>query len=490
MAGSGESLTFADLDAQSNQTAHLFREKGLAPRDGIALLLDNQIPYLVICWAAQRSGLYFTPISILFQQAEIEYILNNSDAKVLITSQRFLDRFDPTNCPGIEILLVDEGDHPNWQDAIDGKPVTPVTDEAEGAEMVYSSGTTGRPKGVRFELPLHPVGTVTPLVARRIQMHGVDATTRYLSTAPLYHSAPMRYCLMVSRLGGKCIIMEKFDAETALQLIEQHAITHSQWVPTMFNRLLRLPEDVRRACNLASLRFAIHAAAPCPVSVKRQMIDWWGPILYEYYSGTEANGSTAINSDEWLAHPGSVGRSIHGELEILDDNLKRVATGETGTVYFRNGSDFSYYKDPEKTAGAYTPDGASTLGDMGYVDADGYLYLTDRKSFMIISGGVNIYPQEIENVLVTHPKVVDVAVIGVPNEEFGEEVKAVVELAGNEPGSDALASELINLCRDQLSHVKCPRSVDFATLPRHPTGKLYKKQLRDQYWSGHTSRIV
>ena len=293
--------------------------------------------------------------------------------------------------------------------------------------------------------------------------------------------------MMVTRLGGTAFIMEKFDAEQALALIEQHHITHSQWVPTMFVRLLKLPVEIRTRYDLSSLKYLIHAAAPCPVTVKSQMIAWLGPILYEYYSGTEANGSTAITSAQWLAHPGSVGRAIHGEIHILGDDGEDVATGAQGAVFFANGSDFSYHKDPVKTAAAKTDKGFSTLGDMGYLDEDGYLYLTDRKSFMIISGGVNIYPQEVENLLVSHPLVADVAVFGIPNDEFGEEVKAVVQLMDPADATSATEATLIAFCRAHISHVKCPKTVDFnAALPRHPTGKLYKRQLRDRYWPAPT----
>jgi acyl-CoA synthetase (AMP-forming)/AMP-acid ligase II len=485
MAGSGKCVTYAELEADSNRIAHLMRNRGLAPGDGIAILLPNHETYLKIAWGAQRSGLYFTPVSTLFQREEIDYILTNSDARVLITNLDYLDRISPAVLAGLSVFIVGAG-HPQWpslDDALAACPATPIEDECEGAEMIYSSGTTGRPKGVRFVLSQAPLGTVSTLFKTRVKLHGIDNAVSYLSTAPLYHSAPLRYNMMVTRLGGTAVIMEKFDAGQALSLIESHRVTHSQWVPTMFVRLLKLPVEVRDKYDVSSLRYVIHAAAPCPVEIKQQMIDWLGPKLYEYYSGTEANGSSAIDTAQWLTHKGSVGRAIHGEIHILGDDGRELPPFETGTVYFGNGSDFSYYKDPDKTAEAKTPAGYSTLGDMGYVDDEGYLYLTDRKSFMIISGGVNIYPQEVENLLVTHPLVADVAVIGVPNEEFGEEVKAVVQLQDEADAGPATEKALIDYCRDRLSHVKCPRSVDFdADLPRHPTGKLLKRKLRDRYW--------
>jgi acyl-CoA synthetase (AMP-forming)/AMP-acid ligase II len=344
--------------------------------------------------------------------------------------------------------------------------------------MLYSSGTTGRPKGVRNAQPGAPLGTVSDLFRRRVALHGLDAAMVYLSTAPLYHSAPLRYNAMTHRLGGTSVIMEKFDAETALALIERHRVTHSQWVPTMLVRLLRLPDDVRRRYDLSSHRYAIHAAAPCPEHVKRALIDWWGPIVYEYYSGTEGNGQTAITTGEWLAHPGSVGRAILGTIHIVGPDGREVPAGATGTVYFEGGPRFEYYKDPEKTRASRSKEGWSTLGDIGHVDAEGYLYLTDRAAHMIITGGVNVYPQEVENVLLAHPSVADAAVFGVPDEEFGERVAAAVELVADTQATAALEVALIAYCRARLAHLKCPRTIAFHDkLPRHETGKLYKRML-------------
>jgi acyl-CoA synthetase (AMP-forming)/AMP-acid ligase II len=338
---------------------------------------------------------------------------------------------------------------------------------------------------VRATQPGAALGTVSDLFRKRLKLHRIDGDAVYLSTAPLYHSAPLRYNAMMHRSGATSVIMPRFDAELSLKLIEQHAITHSQWVPTMFVRLLRLPETIREAYNLSSHRVAVHAAAPCPEDIKRQMLDWWGPIVYEYYSGTEGNGQTAISPEEWLAHPRSVGRPVLGELHILDDAGEELPTGQAGRVYFSGGPRFEYYKDAEKTAAAYNDKGWSTLGDIGHVDDKGYLYLTDRASHMIISGGVNIYPREVEDVLVSHPAIQDAAVFGIPNAEFGEEVKAAVELAtGFECGTVQItAQQLIDYCRDRLAHLKCPKSIDFHdALPRHQTGKLYKEVLKRPYW--------
>ena len=487
------SVTYAELNRQSNQTAHWLFNFGLRVRDGVAILLDNDLRFLTIAWAAQRSGLYYTPISTLFQAQEIRYIIDNSDARVLFTKQSILERTQVELPKGLKVITLDEGPHTDWSSAIADYSGEDRPDACEGAEMIYSSGTTGQPKGVRFDLALSPPGSVSPLIEKRIKMHQVSEHTCYLSTAPLYHSAPLRYNLMVSRLGGTSIIMPKFDAETALALIEAHRITHSQWVPTMFNRLLALPESTRKRYDTTSLQYAIHAAAPCPISVKNAMIDWWGPILFEYYSGTESNGSTAITSVEALSHPGSVGRAFHGTLKILDDDFTELPAGEVGTVYFAEGTTFSYHKDPVKTRAATSPQGWTTLGDVGLIDREGYLYLKDRKSFMIISGGVNIYPQEIEDCLIDHEAVIDAAVFGIPDAEFGEAVKAVIELKPEHPryADPTLVDELIRHCRERLSHVKCPKSIDITpALPRHPTGKLYKSKLRDPYWADRSSSII
>jgi long-chain acyl-CoA synthetase len=373
--------------------------------------------------------------------------------------------------------------HAAWEPARNAQPISRIPDECAGRDMLYSSGTTGRPKGVKTELLNEAIDAASTLTLVAQKLYGLGSDSIYLSPAPLYHAAPLRFNMSVMRHGGTSVIMEHFDAEEALALIEHHGITHSQWVPTMFVRLLKLPPEVRSRYRHDTLRVAIHAAAPCPVQVKEAMIDWWGPVLFEYYAGTEGNGFVACTSPEWLAHRGTVGRALVGEVRILDDEGNVAPTGETGTIYFANGPSFEYHNDPAKTASSRNAEGWTTLGDVGHLDDEGYLYLTDRKHFMIISGGVNIYPQEIENLLVTHPKVADVAVIGVPNEEFGEEVKAVVQPADMHTAGPQLAEELIGYCRANLSHIKCPKSVDFeAELPRHPTGKLYKRILRDRYW--------
>jgi acyl-CoA synthetase (AMP-forming)/AMP-acid ligase II len=496
MAASGETVTYRELDERSNQGARWLRGLGLRPGDAIALCMENHARFFEICWAAQRSGLRYTTISSRLTAPEIEYIVKDCEAKVLVTSHAKRDvaarLLEPLGHLAARAMVGGSAEgYSSWEECTRGEPTAPLPDELEGVDMLYSSGTTGRPKGVKVPGIGQPIGTPSAIVALMKLVYGADENAIYLSPAPLYHAAPLRFNLAIQRLGGTCVLMEEFDALRALELIESERVTVSQWVPTMFVRMLKLPEESRRRHDLSSLRVAVHAAAPCPVPVKEQMIDWWGPVLYEYYAGTEGNGFTSITSEEWLAHKGSVGRPLRGEIHIVDDEGRECPPGAPGVVYFAGGGSFEYHNAPEKTAESRTAHGWSTLGDIGYLDEDGYLYLTDRKANMIISGGVNIYPQEAENALITHPKVADVAVFGVPNEDFGEEVKAVVQPADMADAGPDLAAELIDYCRSQIAKIKCPRSVDFEeTLPRHPTGKLYKRLLRDRYWGNRSSRIV
>ena len=496
MAGSGEMLTYRELEDRSNQAAQLFRSLGLRPGDHIAILCENQSHFYEICWGAQRSGLTYTAISTRLGTDEIAYIVNDCNARLLIVSAGLVKQAEAILelTPGVRQRLLigaDAPGHQRWEQALAAQPARRITDECAGGDMLYSSGTTGRPKGVFSPPDSSAIDASTPLIEMNRKAYGVDPETRYLSPAPLYHAAPLRFTMTVMRLGGTVVVMEHFDAEQYLELVQKYRITHSQLVPTMFVRMLKLPPEVRTSYDVSSLRCAIHAAAPCPIPIKEQMIDWWGPILWEYYAGTEGNGMTLVNSQDWLAHRGTVGRAVVGELKISDEQGNELPPGEPGTVYFAGGKAFQYHNDPVKTAESRNARGWSTLGDVGYVDADGFLYLTDRKAYMIISGGVNIYPQESENVLITHPKVADVAVFGVPNEDFGEEVKAVVQPRDMCDAGPELEAELIEFCRSQLSPIKCPRSVDFeAELPRHPTGKLYKRLLKDRYWAGHNSRII
>jgi acyl-CoA synthetase (AMP-forming)/AMP-acid ligase II len=493
MGGSGRVITYRELDEESNRLAHVFRESGARPGDHVALMLENHPSYLAIAWAAQRAGLYYTAISSRLTAGELEYILDDCGAQVFVSSYAMRDAATGAvaKTPNVtrRLMLGGTADgFESYEDALAAQRPTPIDDELEGATMLYSSGTTGRPKGVKLPISLSPMGT-DALVIASAALFGLDADSVYLSPAPLYHSAPLRFSITVQRLGGTVVVMEHFDAAESLRLIEEHSVTHAQFVPTMFIRMLKLPEAERLRHDVSSMRCAIHAAAPCPVAVKEQIIDWWGPILYEYYAGTEGNGSVFCNSHEWLAHRGTVGRALAGAVHICDDDGDELPNGEPGTIWFEGGGTFEYHRDPEKTAASQDPRGRgwSTLGDVGYLDDDGFLYLTDRKAFMIISGGVNIYPQEAENVLAMHPKVMDVAVFGIPDDEMGERVHAVVQPMTMDDAGPELEQELIDYCRSQLAHLKCPKAVEFeAELPRHPTGKLYKRLLKDRYWQGRT----
>lgn len=496
MASTGETVTYKQLDDRSNQVAQLFRSLGLKRGDAIAIFMENNASYMEICWAAQRSGLYFTCISSRLTAPEVEYIAGDCGAKLFVTSAAMGPVVDELvdMMPGVKNRLMVGGTRAGYdayEDKRNAMPAQRIADESAGTDMLYSSGTTGRPKGVRSPLPDGAIDDMPGLLGLITVLYGANENSIYLSPAPIYHAAPLRYNMAMHRVGATCIVMEHFDAEEALKLIEKHRITIAQWVPTMFVRMLKLDEAVRKKYDVSSIECAIHAAAPCPVPVKEQMIEWWGPVINEYYAGTEGNGFCALNSEEWLAHKGSVGKPLMGEIHIVGDDGEEVAPGDVGTIYFGGGGEFEYHNDPDKTKESKHPKGWTTLGDVGRIDEDGYLYLTDRKAYMIISGGVNIYPQEAENMLVTHPKVADVAVIGVPNEDFGEEVKAVVQPMDWDNRGPELEAELIEYCRQNLSKIKCPRSIDFdQELPRHPTGKLYKRLIRDRYWGNRDSKIV
>ncbi len=502
MASTGETVSYAELEARSNQLAHRLRQHGLKRLDHFSVFMENNNRFIEVCAAGERSGLYYTCINSYLKADELAYILNNSESTALITSRSRQDVALEAikQCPKITLFLVVDRDAPSsdnspildYAQAINGFPKTPIADEFLGTPMLYSSGTTGRPKGVLRPLPEDLPSNPLPLFGFLNKLWRYRADMIYLSPAPLYHSAPQAAVALTIRNGGTVIIMEQFDPEQYLALIEKYQVSHSQLVPTMFSRMLKLPEAVKHRYDLSSLEIAIHAAAPCPAQVKEQMIAWWGPIVHEYYGATEGLGFTACDSAEWLAHRGSVGRVLLGDLHILDDDMKPSAKGVPGEIWFKTASPFVYFNDPERTAQTRSSDGTmSTVGDVGYVDDDGFLYLTDRSTFMIISGGVNIYPQECENLLITHPQVADAAVFGVPNEDLGEEVKAVIQTMPGISGNEALAQELMAFCGEHLSRQKVPRSIDFmAELPRLPTGKLYKKSLRDKYWGDKQSRIV
>jgi long-chain acyl-CoA synthetase len=500
MGESGRRITYKELDEGSRRFARVLSEAGLRPGDHYAVLLENHPSFFEIVWAGMRSGLYVTAVNSHLTAAEAGYIVHDCGAKVLVTSAALggIAEAMVELTPGVEQRFMVDGTaagHRSYEEAVATQPATPLESERRGMVMLYSSGTTGRPKGIKFALPPEdsPLGEWE--IGENSRVHyGFGEDMVFLSPAPLYHSAPLRVAMAVQSVGGTVVVMERFDPELALALIERERVTHSQWVPTMFIRMLKLPVALRSRYDLSTHRVATHAAAPCPVHVKEQMIEWWGPIIDEYYAGTENLGSTAITSTEWLSHKGSVGRPRGNvTIHICDDAGEEVPTGETGAIYFEDPSaGFEYHGDRTKTSSVQHPAHPTwrSLGDIGRVDEDGYLYLTDRRAFMIVSGGVNIYPQEIEDVLVAHPKVLDAAVFGVPNDEMGEEVKAVVQPIEGIPSDAALAAELAQWCDERLARFKRPRTIDFdPQLPRLDNGKLYKTALRERYWEGRATRV-
>ena len=501
-SGSGETLTYQQLDDRSNQLAQFMWSMGMRRGDHLAIFMENDVRYFEVLWAALRSGLYLTTVNRYLTDEEAAYIIDDSESQLVVASGNLPEVAAslPGLCPRVKRWLAKGEAMPGYEhyDEVLAEQVAEhLPEEPMGALMLYSSGTTGRPKGILRPLPDAAISIrdENNLVGTLQQaLWGFDNNSVYLSPAPLYHSAPIGFGNAVQALGGTVITMPRFDEEQALGAIETYRVTHSQWVPTMFIRLLKLEEDMRSRYDLSSHKVAIHAAAPCPKGVKQQMLDWWGPILYEYYAGTEANGFTHAPPEDWLRKPGTVGRAVFGTIHICDEAGRELPTGETGLVYFEQPEiPFRYLKDDAKTRDAQHPEHPNwtALGDVGYIDDEGFLYLTDRATFMIISGGVNIYPQEIEDVLIMHPDVTDVAVIGVPNEEMGEEVKAVVQPTPGIRADDQLAKRLIDYVRAELAHYKAPRSVDFVEeLPRLPTGKLYKRLLKDRYWGKSDSRLV
>jgi len=484
--------TFGQLNANANRLARILRARGLTAGDSIVLMCTNRPEFVEVLLAAQRTGLRLTPINWHLTGEEAGYIVANCEAKAFVAAASLGDKVvtaataASSSSSSSLVRLAVGGDLPGfepYETAIADQDPDDIPDPALGTQMLYTSGTTGRPKGVHRE----PTAAQSALSAVNLcgyeedYPHSVDV---HLCTGPLYHAAPLAFSLALPLLYGvPIVVMEQWDPAETLRLIEHHGITHTHMVPTMFHRLLALPEDIRAKYDLSSLRFVIHGAAPCPVTVKERLIAWLGPIVVEYYAATEGVG-TLVDSATWLAHPGTVGRPMLPELvKVADDDGNQLAPGEIGLVFLRSqaATRFDYYGDAEKTAGAFRGD-YFTLGDMGYVDVDGYLFLTDRSTNLIISGGVNIYPAEIDAVLLQHPAVGDVATIGIPDEEWGEAVKAVVQPAEGVEPSDALAAELLAFCREHLAHFKCPRTIDFTSqLPREDTGKIYKRLLREQY---------
>jgi acyl-CoA synthetase (AMP-forming)/AMP-acid ligase II len=480
-----EIISYAELNQRSIQCANLMREAGLKPGDHVAVLMENHTRFLEISWAAQRCGLYFTPISWRFPPAEIAHILEHCGARVLFVSAKQQLLCDNIEASTIGLRrFVTGGSIPGYEsydDAVSRQPLIPTADETRGVDMLYSSGSTGKPKAIKIPIEQGAIDQPPALYAFFGERYEWNEDTRYLISAPLYHSGPLRFSMAQHYFGGTLVLTEKFDAEENLALIEKYRITHAHWVPTMMVRLLKLPEDIREKYDLSSLKFVMSGAAPISVETKQGMINWIGPILEEAYAGTEGNGATMINSSEWLSHPGSVGKAVGCTIHILDDDGNELPVGELGTVYF-DGPSFEYYKDPVKTKEAYNDRGWSTLGDIGYLDEEGYLYLTDRKNDVVIVNGVNVYPLEAEQLLIVHPKVTDAAVFGLHDEDSGERVHAVVQAAPGQDAGEDLATELIHYCRQHLPSIRCPKTLDFrAQIPRHETGKLYKRLLKAEY---------
>lgn len=492
MDGSGKTITYRELDTRSNQLAQLWWKLGLRPGGHVAILAENTPHYYEVYWAAIRSGLYLTAINRFLSPEEVAYLIKDSGSTCLVTTKMLAETATEaleltSDCPHRFMMDGAAAGFESYESSIAEMPDTPLASQPRGDVMLYSSGTTGRPKGIKRSLTGLEIDDPKAIGISMLERHllGMTEDSIYLSPAPLYHSAPLQWSTGVHELGGTVVVMEKFNAEHFLAAVEKHAITHTQVVPTMFVRMLKLPEEVRGRFDTSTLQNAVHAAAPCPVEVKRQMIEWWGPIICEYYAGTEGNGMTFIDSPQWIEHPGSVGKPMTGKPHICDDEGAELPVGESGLIYFeRDAMPFEYHGDPEKTKSSQHPDHPnwSALGDVGYLDGDGYLYLTDRKAFMIISGGVNIYPQEIEDALIIHEKVADAAVFGLPDPEMGEFVQAVVQPAEGTPSDAAFEAELREYLRGAIAHYKVPRVIDFRPeLPRLPTGKLYKRLLRDEY---------
>jgi acyl-CoA synthetase (AMP-forming)/AMP-acid ligase II len=478
---SGATLTYGQLEERANRFAHVLRDRGLRSGDHIAILMENNLEYLEVTWAAQRAGCYYTAINSHLRDAEVRYILEDCGAQLIVTSPSCAKGIDLSGVRDRLTLGESTDGFESYHEALASGAPSPIEDEREGQEMLYSSGTTGRPKGIRRVLPAVAPGDPDAPAARMVPFMetalGIHAQSTFLTPAPLYHSGPLITAMATHRVGGTTVIMDRFDAAECLRVIERYRVTAGLFVPTMFVRMLRLPDHERLGPDLSSLQHVTHSAAPCPVDIKREMIEWWGPIIHEHYGATENIGGTTITPAEWLAHPGSVGRSPD-PVHIVDERGNECPPGVVGTVYFEGGEPFEYHGDPEKTARVADARGWRTVWDIGYLDSEGFLYLTDRAANMIISGGVNIYPQESENVLWSHPAVADVAVFGVPDPDMGEVATARVQLVDPAAASPDLAEKLLAVCRESLASYKCPRTLEFVdTLPRDANGKLYKRLL-------------
>lgn len=484
-------LTYAELDTFSRRLAAALFATGIARGDTIAIMTPNCTSFFVIAWAAQRSGLYYVPLGYHLRASEIAYVLADSGAKAFFVADKFamqalealaaLKEKAPALLVGVGSRLADM---PCFGEMI-ATQRQPLSGDVEGGDLLYTSGTTGRPKGVKRALDFAPLGSDVRRVTRLRELFEMDQDTVFYTPAPVYHAAPLRFAMTVLRLGGTLVLTERFDPETALHVLVDHRVTHSQWVPTMFVRLLRLSDEQRAAYHAPAHRKAIHSGAPCSAQVKRGMIDWWGPILHEYYSGTESVGFTHVTSQEWLRHPGTVGRPWGCQIHVLGEDDIELAPGEIGNIYFEGKSGLSYHNDAEKTRQAHSRQGWATMGDIGHVNEDGYLFLSDRKNFVIVSGGVNIYPKEIEETIEANPDVFEAAVFGLPDPEYGEIVQAVVQLHEDCEASPDLAAALFAAVKAKLASYKCPKYLAFEKdFPRLPNGKLQKHVLRDRYKLG------
>ncbi|WP_054815009.1 acyl-CoA synthetase [Nocardia arizonensis] len=485
MTGSGMTVTYRELDERSRAIADSWAANGLRAGDHIAILMGNRPEFLETCWAAQRSGLYYTPVNWHLTKEEASYVTDDCGARVLVAGDEIGDLAAQVlaDCPRVETAMMAGSPRTGFLDhssiAARNEPDS-VHEEREGYYFFYSSGTTGRPKGIEPTHSFPPFGKGLRLDHMLPSAYGVGADSVYLCPAPLYHAAPLGWSLGFQRHGGTVVVMESFDPVECLRAIERYGVTHAQFVPTMFVRMLKLPARQRDGFDLSSLKVIVHAGAPCPTSVKREMIDWLGPKLIEYYAGSEGGGMTMITAKEWLAKPGSVGKATYGTIHVLDDDGVELPAGEVGTVYFSGAEGFSYHNDAAKTAASRNSAGWHTIGDLGHLDADGYLYLSDRRNDLIISGGVNIYPQEVEGAIIMHPAVADVAVVGIDDPEMGQSVHAVVEPAPGVVTDSALVEELTDFCRGRLARFKTPRSMTFVdALPRTPAGKLLRRRVRE-----------
>jgi long-chain acyl-CoA synthetase len=481
-----EAMSYRELDLSSRAAASSLRRRGLTRGDVIAILAPNATTFFVAAWAAQRSGLYYTPIGRHLKPAEIAYILADSGARALFVEGSLaglaaaaLQELPPGAAPACLGL----GGSIEGMAAIDDLALDDADQEdVEGGDLLYTSGTTGRPKGVKRPLDFGPLGSDTRRVERLRDLFAMGKDTVFYTPAPIYHAAPLRFAMTVLRMGATLVMDSKFDPAVALATIASRGVTHSQWVPTMFVRLLQLPDSERAAFRAPAHKKAIHSGAPCAASVKRAMIDWWGPILHEYYSGTESAGFTHATSEEWLRFPGTVGKPWGCKIHILSESGAELGPGKIGDVYFEGRAGLRYHNDEAKTRQAHSAQGWTTMGDIGFVNEEGYLFLCDRKNFVIVSGGVNIYPREIEDVLEEHPEVLEAAVFGLPDDEFGESVQAVVQLRDAAGAGPDLAQALHAHVRERLARYKAPKHLAFeADLPRLPNGKLEKHRLRQDY---------